>query len=209
MKRRRPLDARQRIRAIGIALVVLAALNLAFWLLFTRPGIRESERLEVGTDPQRKELLARRAEVEKQEKFLAQLQKTEAELKRLRSEVLSTRGTRMIGAQFEVAELCERFGVNWDTVSIDNELLQGEELDRMVMTVPLEGGYPNLRRFLQAVESSDQFLVVEQVGLAEAHEGGNLQLNVAIATYFDAPEAHERNRAEKPAAARHAPARTG
>lgn len=203
------MDLRQRIRAIGIGLVVLAVLNLAFWLLFTRPGMRESERLEVGTDPQRRDLLARRAEVEKQEKFLSQLERAEADLKKLRSEVLATRETRMIGAQFEVAELCERFGVDWDTVSIDNELLQGEELDRMVMTVPLEGGYANLRRFLQAVETSDQFLVVEQVGLAEAHEGGSmLQLNVAIATYFDAPAARERNRVERPPT-RHAPARTG
>ena len=101
---RRPLDVGQRIRAIGIALAVLAVLNLAFWLLFTRPGIRESERLAVGTDPQRRELLARRAEVEKQEKFLTQLERAEADLKRLRGELLATRETRMIGAQFEVAQ---------------------------------------------------------------------------------------------------------
>jgi Tfp pilus assembly protein PilO len=196
---RRPLDVGQRIRAIGIALSALAVLNFAFWLLFTRPGIRESERLEVGTDPQRRELIARRTEVEKQEKFLTQLEKAEADLKRLRSDLLATRETRMISAQFEVAELCERFGIDWETVSIDNELLVGEELDRMAMTVPLEGGYANLRRFLQAVESSEQFLVVEQVGLAESNEGGvMLELNVAIATYFDAPEVRARNRTERP-----------
>ena len=195
---RRSIDAAQWIRAIGMVLVCLAALNLGFWLLFTRPQVRESERLAVGTDPQRRALLERRAEVEKQEQFLAQLERAEADLKRLRSELLATRDTRMIGVQLEVAELCERFGIDWDSVSIDNELLVDEELDRLVMTVPLEGGYANLRRFLQAVEASDEFLVVEQVGLSEAHDGGvMLELNVALATYFDSPELRERNRTER------------
>jgi len=196
---RRPIDATKWIRAVGLVLVCLAALNLGFWLLFTRPRVRESERLSVGTDPQRRALLERRAEVEQQEQFLAQLQQAEADLKRLRSELLATRDTRMIGVQLEVDELCERFGIDWNSVSIDNELLVGEELDRLVMTFPLEGGYANLRRFLQAVESSDEFLVVEQVALAEAHDGGvMLELNVALATYFDAPELRARNRAERP-----------
>jgi len=57
------------------------------------------------------------------------------------------------------------------------------------MTVPLEGGYPNLRKFLQAVEHSDQFFVVERVSLARGKAGGKLlSLNIILATYFTAPE---------------------
>ena len=56
------------------------------------------------------------------------------------------------------------------------------------MNVPLEGGYPALRRFLQAVEQSDKFLIVERVALAKGKEGGvMLQLNITLATYFNAP----------------------
>jgi len=55
--------------------------------------------------------------------------------------------------------------------------------------VPLEGGYHNLRGFIQAVESSSQFLVIERVVLVRSKEGGVLlQLNITLATYFDAPE---------------------
>ena len=57
------------------------------------------------------------------------------------------------------------------------------------MIVPLEGGYQNLRSFIQAVESSEQFIVVERVQLGRSNEGGvMLQLNITLATYFDAPE---------------------
>ena len=63
------------------------------------------------------------------------------------------------------------------------------------MTVPLEGGYANLRRFLQAVEVSDKFLVVERVALGEGKRGGAmLQLSITLATYFDAPERYKRGK---------------
>lgn len=196
----RSFDVREMLRVLGGVLVVVALANLAFWLLWTRPQVRESARLSVGTEPQQRALRERRVMVDKQEQFLAALERAEADLTRLRTEVLATREKRMIGVQLEVAELCERFGIDWNSVRIDNEILVDEELDRLVMTVPLEGGYANLRRFLQAVEGSDEFLVVENVALAESHEGGvMLELNVALATYFDAPEVRARNRAERPA----------
>ena len=90
--------------------------------------------------------------------------------------------------QAEVARLCRLFSIDLESVAFDNDLLMGEELDRMVMTVPLLGGYENLRKFLQAVESSDKFLVVERVALDENKEGGvMLQLSITLATYFDLP----------------------
>ncbi|MFN0281755.1 MAG: hypothetical protein ACKVZ6_07260 [Kineosporiaceae bacterium] len=62
------------------------------------------------------------------------------------------------------------------------------------MTLPLEGGYANLRRFLHAVEISGEFLVIERVALAEGDEGGvRLALNITLATYFDLPERDKRS----------------
>ena len=81
------------------------------------------------------------------------------------------------------------FSIDLESVSFASEPLYKEDLDRLVMVVPLEGGYTNLRKFLQAVEESDKFLLVERVALAEGREGGvMLQLNITLATYFDLPE---------------------
>ena len=58
------------------------------------------------------------------------------------------------------------------------------------MIVPLQGGYAALRQFLNAVEESDKFLLVERVVLAQGQDGGVLlQLNITLTTYFDAPPA--------------------
>ena len=62
------------------------------------------------------------------------------------------------------------------------------DLDKLIMVVPLQGNYASLRAFLQAVEDSEKFLLVERVALAEARQGGvMLELNITLATYFDAP----------------------
>jgi Tfp pilus assembly protein PilO len=114
--------------------------------------------------------------------------------------VLSTREERLVEVHREVADIANEFSIDLNTVSFSNELLVDEELDRLTIAVPLEGGYVNLRKFLQAVENSEKFLIVERVGLARGKQGGSLlDLNINMATYFTAPEdvvqrKHERMR---------------
>jgi Tfp pilus assembly protein PilO len=91
-----------------------------------------------------------------------------------------------------VAQLASRFGINLEHVQYeppDPDQTGKEGLERFGMKVPLKGGYTNLRKFLQAVEASDEFLVIEQVGLEGGPAGQQgLELSITLATYFDAPE---------------------
>jgi Tfp pilus assembly protein PilO len=174
-----------RIRAV---LALWAVANVAFYLAAVRPEVREYRNLLEGTGPQQEELRVQRTEVEERENYFAALVQAEEDLRRLREEVLATREARMIDVQLELKALADRFNIDLESVTFENELLREEELDKLVMVVPLQGGYANLRRFLQAVESSDKFLVVERVALAEGKHGGvMLQLNISLATYFDGP----------------------
>jgi hypothetical protein len=197
--RRFKFDIRQAGRYISIVLVLLAVGNGAFYLLATRPKVQEYTSLQEGTGPQQEALAAHRAEVEEREAYYEALLRAEADLATLRADVLSTRQQRMIEVQLELIALAEQFSIDVDSVTYDSEVLYEEELDKLVMTVPLEGGYGNLRKFLQAVESSEKFLVVERVALGEGKTGGvMLQLSISLATYFDAPEEVKRaNEAEQ------------
>jgi hypothetical protein len=187
--RRFKFDVRAAGRYITLVLGLLAVANGAFYFLATRPKVQEHTSLQEGTGPQQEALRANRAEVEEREGYHEALLKAEADLTTLREDVLSTRQQRLIEVQLELASLAGQFSIDLDSVAFDNELLREEELDKLVMTVPLEGGYANLRRFLQAVENSEKFLVVERVALGEGKRGGvMLQLSISLATYFDAPE---------------------
>jgi hypothetical protein len=187
--RRVKFDIRAAGRYITLVLGLLAVANGAFYFLATRPKVQEYTSLQEGTGPQQEALRARRAEVEEREGYHEALLQAEADLTTLREDILSTRQQRLIEVQLELASLAGQFSIDLDSVAFDNELLREEELDKLVMTVPLEGGYANLRKFLQAVENSEKFLVVERVALGEGKRGGvMLQLSISLATYFDAPE---------------------
>jgi Tfp pilus assembly protein PilO len=182
------LDLRQAGRQILVALGVVAALNVVFYLTLVQPTVREYRRLADEQKPFRR-LSERRDVVEGHEEYRNAVQRAEADLTVLKGEILSTRNQRLVQVRQELAELCERFGIPLDSVTSDNELLLEEELDRYSMNVPLEGNYASLREFLQAVEQSSKFLVVERVSLALGKEGGReLSLNIMLATYFTAPE---------------------
>lgn len=187
-RKARRLDLRQAASKILLFLGVLAALNLAFFLTLVQPGVQEYRRLSETTAPFER-LNDRRERVEEHESYLSAVERATEDLASLRGEVLSTRNERLVEVQQELAALCDEFGIQLDSVGYDDLMLIDEELDRLGMNVPLEGSYANLRQFLHAVESSNKFLIVERVSLAQGKEGGtSLSLNISLATYFAAPE---------------------
>ena len=172
-----------------VAMAALFVLNAGFWAAVVRPRVREYTVLSAENNPRVQALRQKQTQVEALEGFVTGLQKAREDLRTLREDVLGRREERMIGAQVEIEEICKRFGIDLDMVTYDHLALGTEGLDVMRMTVPLEGGYADLRRFLQAVESSEKFLIVERVTLGQGKDGGVLlQLNVTLATYFYSPE---------------------
>jgi Tfp pilus assembly protein PilO len=75
-------------------------------------------------------------------------------------------------------------------VQYENEQLDNGALERFAIVVPLAGGYAALRKFIQSVESSDSFLVIERVALDAGKSSDVLELKITLATYFIAPEAN-------------------
>ena len=192
-ERRSRFDIRASARQILAVLVGVLVLNLVGYAVLVRPTIGEYHRLMAESEPRRLHVRQRKAEVEQRKEYVTALDTAGKQLEELRTNVLSTKRRRMIDVQDELARLAGQFGINLQRIQYDNEPLEDEGLERFVMVVPLEGGYAALRRFLQAVESSSEFLVIEQVALAGKEGGGEvLQLNITLATYFDAPELQKR-----------------
>lgn len=182
------LDIRRGGRRIVTLLGALVVLNAAFYLGLVQPQVREYQSLTEAREPLGR-LSERQQQVETHEAFRQAVGQAESDLRDLRESILSTRDLRLVDVQEELERLCAQFGIDLNSVGYDNDLLLDEELDRFVMNVPLEGNYASLRKFLQAVEDSEEFLVVERVSLARGKEGGRtLSLSINLATYFVAPE---------------------
>lgn len=183
------LDIRLLQRPLLFALGALLLINIGVWAAFVRPLVARYDGLTRDNNPRLVALRLRQQQVEGLEGFVRGLERAHADLRTLREDVLSTRSRRMIEVQGELDELCRRFDIDLNLVTYEHGVLEAEQLHVLRLTVPLEGGYAELRRFLQAVESSDKFLVIERVTLGQGKEGGAiLALNITLATYFDAPE---------------------
>ena len=108
------------------------------------------------------------------------------------NDVLGAKDTRMIQIQREVRAIGASLGMDPETIAYQPELLDKVGLIAFNINVPLAGDYRNLRQFINKIEKSQNFLIVESVSLGGAKDGGALlDLNIRLSTYFDAPELRE------------------
>ena len=187
--RKRRFDIREasgKILAAGFALLLA---NVAVAVLLVHPKIVKMRQLSDESSPQRQEISAREREVAKREAYLASIENARDGIQHFASDVLSTRQSRMIGVQLQIAKLLKEFGIAFDRVQYENETIEDGALERFGIVVPLAGGYSNLRKFIQAVESSKNFLVIERVTLGTGKTGDVVDLDITLATYFMAPDA--------------------
>jgi hypothetical protein len=72
----------------------------------------------------------------------------------------------------------------YDTASSD----KGSTLERVGITMTLEGDYAGVRSFIHALETAPEFVVIEGVSLAGQPQGDNLTLtlDLSLATYYRA-----------------------
>ena len=199
-KRASRFDIRE---ASGVILLVAAGVlvaNVAATVLLVRPRLARYHQLTDTSSPQAQLVKTREAEVSEKETHRQALEKAKADMTHLAADVLSTRQKRMINVQLEISELFKEFGLSWDRVQYENEpLAENDALERFAIVVPLAGGYSSLRRFIQAVEKSENFLVIERVQLGTGKVQDVVDLNITLATYFITPDAKLENLGKKSA----------
>jgi len=192
------LDIREASGIIFLILGIAIVANAVATVFLVRPKVVKHRQLTDLSSPQFQGVKTRESEVVQKEDYRKALEKARDDMKRLAGDVLSTRQRRMIGVQFEIAKMANEFGVALNRVKWENESVDDGALERFATVVPLAGGYSNLRKFIQAVESSDNFLVIERVALGEGKSADVLELNITVATYFIAPDAKLDELGKKP-----------
>jgi len=191
-------DIRAASGQITLVLGTLLLANVVASIVLVRPRVAQYEQLTGETGPHMHVVKTREKDVKEREAYAASLVKARDDMKHLAEDVLSTRQRRMIGVQLEVAHLVKEFGIALDRVQYENEVLDNGALERFGIVVPLSGGYTNLRKFIQAVESSDNFLVIERVALDQGKSQDIVELGITLATYFIAPDAKLDELGKKP-----------
>ena len=166
-------------------LLLIVVINIGVLLFVNRPRLAEAENADQTT-------AALATRVERTEQSVATLRAKVERLNRNKtaledffSQDLASKRERLVTIQQEIHRIAQQFQVSLNQLNFDHEPVEGTNLVRLGVTIPLTGGYNNLRQFIYNVENSEKFLIIEQVQLQEAEQGGALlNLNIRLASYF-------------------------
>jgi Tfp pilus assembly protein PilO len=175
-----------------VPLAVLAILNVAILALAVYPlslKVNASQRRAAAADARLKQV---QREVAQVHATLATTEQADKDLAHFYGEVLPqdvSAARRQTYAH--LAELAETHNltVTRRTYAIDDSY-KGR-LQRLQIAMVLSGEYPDVRDFIYALETEPEFVVIEDVSVAEgAKTDSGLTVNLQLATYFRGGGAH-------------------
>jgi len=102
---------------------------------------------------------------------------------------LSSEADRLTQVIAEVKRMARTTGVETSGFRYPGEALEEFELVRRSIVFSVDGSYNQLRRFVHALERSEQFLILDEIGLNESGgEGAVVRVRIAVSTLFLKPE---------------------
>lgn len=118
----------------------------------------------------------------------------QAELNRQRLEEfsqgwLTSEAQRLTRVIAEVKSMARSAGVNTSGLRYPGSSIEEFGLVRRSIVFSAEGSYKGMRRFIHALERTEQFLILEEIGVSDlGDKSGNLRVKVTISTLFTSAE---------------------
>jgi Tfp pilus assembly protein PilO len=183
--RKRPFDLRRDLKWVAGALGVLFLLNLGFYLFLNLPRLRALGALRSAQESVRASLQVSLDRVNRMRELIEDYDEEIVRLDHFYENRLGSQASRMTAIQREVRSIAREFRIDPESIDYASADVEGSDQTRFQITIPLVGGYHNLRQFLYRIESSSHLLTVDSVELTGSREGGAmLSLTIKMATYF-------------------------
>jgi len=181
-------DLRENLWRIAAVLGALLLLNLGFYLLFNLPRLRSLQSLEDRRNSAARDLRGTQERCERMRELLSQYDEETRRLDDFYGNILGSQMDRMTSIQKEVRSIATEFHIDPESIDYNSQEIEGSGMAQFQISIPLVGGYPNLRQFINRIESSKHLLIVDSVQLTGAREGGAmLSLTIKISTMFSIP----------------------
>ncbi|MEP6916279.1 MAG: hypothetical protein ABJC89_11560 [Acidobacteriota bacterium] len=175
-------EKRPLIWPVAIALLV----NVALYALVVYPlankvagGEQDAAASAAALNAARRDDVAARATV-------AGKAQADAELQKFYTDVLPPDNSQARRITFlRMEQLAEQTSLRLERAASDPKPQRDSQLVKFVYTASLSGEYRNIRKFIHELEKAPEFLVLENVELAQSDvEGRGLNVTLQIATYY-------------------------
>ncbi len=181
-------------RGVILPVLLLLAVNIGVLLLVVLPMQTSVAGLEAERDASMLTLSQSRNIERSAKAALSSRQRADTELAKFYAEILprdlvmATKTTNLW-----IQHAARDAGVTYTAAAFDYVPLRDSKLSRAFARIALSGRYPNIKKFLYALETAEEFIVVEKVELTEpggatpAQQQGILEVSMQVATYYLTP----------------------
>lgn len=185
-------DVREKAPVIAAVILAWLGLNLAIAFAINVPRASEVASLSTDVEHLTREIQKKAADVDRLRPEHGRVLRGRSNLEVFFNEVLSTKQERLIDFQREIREIAGKYNINMEAISYPREVL-ANKVTKLGAAMPLTGSYENLRSFLETIERSENFIIIESIQLSSSKEGGViLSLTIQLSTYFVDPDAPEK-----------------
>lgn len=167
---------RWTLAVLLVADLVLLGLNLR-----TRPSRNERAGEVKQLEWQRKQLAADVSRATEIQKKLAGVQREGDEFFKRELREASSGYSSVVA---DLGSLAKTAGLKTSAVTFHQQELAGRGVTEVQVSATVEGDYPSLVSFINGLERSRNFYVLDSLMLASSTQAGSLKLNLQLRTYF-------------------------
>lgn len=159
------------INAVLLALVVLPRGNAIVSLQSQYGRLRS---LVAADQKNARELKAR----------VERLQRAQSDLKKIYSEILLARRDGVVSIRLELEDLAHQLQIQRGDFGYSYKDIDEFGLQEFSLSVPVDGNYRNIRKFINSIERSKHFLILDKVNLSSDKQVNVLSLDFRLSTYL-------------------------
>ena len=172
-------------RRVVYALVAGIVINLAVFAFLVYPLRRDVANVEQRTKTAEDEHAAAQADFARANGTLTGKDRAVKELDTFYSRVIARDLTGARRLTFtRLAEIATDTGLDFERRKYEPIIERGSNLTRLQIDMDLTGSYADIRNFIHEIESSPEFVVIDNVGLTEGSGIDALRLTLRLSTYF-------------------------
>lgn len=170
-----------KCKILHIVIIVLI-INISYIIIIKNPKEKELYQLYEAVKNQRLELINSENAVKQLNNRLEKIKNTNESLKKFYTTVLKNRTEGIVGLRKELAELLRQINIYKIDINYTNTPIEKHNLHEVSLNLPVEGSYSNIRKFINSIENSQNFMVIKGVSLTESKQ--QLKLELSISVYF-------------------------
>jgi len=180
-----PWTRRVPHRRVLLVAGILTLFNLVFYLAAVMPLDARSRQQQAEAAALTEQVKTQTAEVEKLRAIVGKIEKARPEGDALLAAITLERNTTFSTLVAELDEAATASGIETRESTYDLDSLEGtEEYGTIMITANYRGEYENLVRFLNRLDRSRHFLIIESLNALPRSDSSGLQITMRIDTFL-------------------------